>query len=86
MQSNNSNFNQKDKNKLKDKLISETKNYDLTNLHDFSKGKILPSNNSTNLDLIKTPKKSEDKFLLRTKYIFSNLSEELRVFNNKKQS
>ena len=86
MQSNNSNFNQKDKNKLKDKLISETKNYDLTNLHDFSKGKILPSNNSTNLDLIKTPKKSEDKFLLPTKYIFSNLSEELRVFNNKKQS
>ena len=72
------------KNKFNDILINEEKTSNLSNIDDSSKNKILPSNISNNLEIIKTPQKDEDTFLLKTRFIFSNLSEELKIFNNKK--
>ena len=76
--SNNSEINEFKNNKL----IKEGKTSNLTNIDDSSKNN--PLYISNNLEIIKTPKKEEDTFLLKTKFIFSNLSEELRIFNNKK--
>ena len=76
--SNNSEINEFKNNKL----IKEGKTFNLTNIDDSSKNN--PLYISNNLEIIKTPKKEEDTFLLKTKFIFSNLSEELRIFNNKK--
>ena len=76
--SNNSEINEFKNNKL----IKEGKTSNLTNIDDSSKNNRLYISN--NLEIIKTPKKEEDTFLLKTKFIFSNLSEELRIFNNKK--
>ena len=76
--SNNSEINEFKNNKL----IKEGKTFNLTNIDDSPKNN--RSNISNHLEIIKTPKKEEDTFLLKTKFIFSNLSEELRIFNNKK--
>ena len=76
--SNNSEINEFKNNKL----IKEGKTSNLINIDDSPKNN--RSNISNNLEIIKTPKKEEDTFLLKTKFIFSNLSEELRIFNNKK--
>ena len=76
--SNNSEINEFKNNKL----IKEGKTSNLTNIDDSSKNN--PLYISNNLEIIKTPKKEEETFLLKTKFIFSNLSEELRIFNNKK--
>ena len=76
--SNNSEINEFKNNKL----IKEGKTSNLINIDDSPKNN--RSNISNHLEIIKTPKKEEDTFLLKTKFIFSNLSEELRIFNNKK--
>ena len=76
--SNNSEINEFKNNKL----IKEGKTSNLINIDDSSKNN--PLYISNNLEIIKTSKKEEDTFLLKTKFIFSNLSEELRIFNNKK--
>ena len=76
--SNNSEINEFKNNKL----IKEGKTSNLINIDDSPKNN--RSNISNHLEIIKTPKKEEDTFLLKTKFIFSNLSDELRIFNNKK--
>ena len=76
--SNNSEINEFKNNKL----IKEGKTSNLINIDDSPKNN--RSNISNHLEIIKTPKKEEETFLLKTKFIFSNLSEELRIFNNKK--
>ena len=78
------NLKNENKNKNNDKLIKEEEKFNLINIDDSPQNKILTSNNSNNSEIIKTPKKEEDTFLLPTKFIFSNLSKELRIFNNKK--
>ena len=76
--SNNSEINEFKNNKL----IKKGKTSNLINIDDSPKNN--RSNISNHLEIIKTPKKEEETFLLKTKFIFSNLSEELRIFNNKK--
>ena len=86
IKSNNSNFRKENKNKFNDILIKERKTNNLNNFDESSKNENLSQNNSNSLEIVKTPKKDEDKFLLPTKFIFSNISEELRIFNHKYKS
>ena len=80
---NSSNENQEIKNNFNDLLI-KNKNYE-TNLNIFQdEENIIHSElNLKDLEIVKTPKKCEDKFQIPIKTIFSHLKEELDTFNKK---
>ena len=82
---NHENINQESNNKLNDILI-DTKNYNSNfNSLECSFDKNISESNLNKIEIIKTPKKNEDKFQIPIKNIYSNLFEELNAFNiNKK--
>ena len=73
-----------DKKVKNDILMIEAKNYMLKDF-DSSNNLSLISNNKKNEEIIKTPKKSEDKFQIPIKVIFSELSQELNSINKQEK-
>ena len=65
-----------------DILIDSKNHYDLNSL-ESPRNKINSEYNSNNTEIVKTPKKVEDKFQIAPKNIISNLLEELNSFNKK---
>ena len=74
-----------DKKVKNDILMIEAKNYMIKDF-ESSNNLSLISNNKKNGEIIKTPKKSEDKFQIPIKVIFSNLSQEINSINKKEKS
>ena len=80
------NINPEIKNNLEEALI-ETNNYNLiVNSLENSIEKNNKESDLNNIEIIKTPKKNEDKNQILPKIIFSNLKEELDNFNIKKKN
>ena len=70
-----------------EEALIETNNYNLiVNSLENSIEKNNKESDLNNIEIIKTPKKNEDKNQILPKIIFSNLKEELDNFNIKKKN